>query len=614
MRIKLFSFILALLALLILLPKTTAAAQNFTTDYEVIYTVEENANTKATINVSLTNTTEQYYASSYALQVGFKTIQNLNATDQDGKITPSVTKTDDGQIIELNFNNRVVGKGKKMTFTLTFETPDIARNQGGVTEINIPGIKNAETFNSFSVKVVPPPGSKETLYIKPNQKNNSLTFNKEQLGQSGISIAFGTEQNFAFGLKYHLKNSNLFPIKTEVALPPTTNYQIVKIDSINPKPKNVTKDEDGNWLAEYHLAPSQRLDILLKGKVKLSLSPKKEELSESNYKKYTASDKYWETENPEIKRLAKQLKTAENIYDYVVETLNYDFDRVTQKKDRLGAEKTLSAPESAVCLEFTDLFIALARAAGIPAREINGYAYTENEKQRPLTRVEDILHAWPEYYNLEQETWIMVDPTWGSTTGGTDYFHVFDLDHITFVRKGVDSTYPIPAGGYKLPGEDEGKDVQVVFAEKFETNIPKLIVENNFKNAYPSGSKIEGILTVRNSGSFESNTELLQIKSDFLTPQVQQAVLTSIPPFGFREVKVGFDKTSLTTNKVSTMDIILQNDKTSYNTKISPFTLTEGRIIGGIIFGISIIILSFAAFKARGIHFFRREKKPSLRR
>ena len=93
-------------------------------------------------------------------------------------------------------------------------------------------------------------------------------------------------------------------------------------------------------------------------------------------------------------------------------------------------------------MEFTDLFITIARSAGIPAREVNGFAYTENPDIQPLSLVNDVLHAWPEYYDSEKGVWIPVDPTWGSTTGGVDYFSKLDLRHFTFVVHGKDSTKP----------------------------------------------------------------------------------------------------------------------------------------------------------------------------
>ena len=187
--------------------------------------------------------------------------------------------------------------------------------------------------------------------------------------------------------------------------------------------------------------------------------------------------KYWQSDNEQIKLLAANLKTPEAIYDFVTKTLKYDTARVQPNVQRMGALAILQSPSQAICLEFTDLFIALARAAGIPAREINGYAYTDNPQLQPLSLVNDVLHAWPEYYDSTKGAWIPVDPTWGATSG-IDYFNKLDLRHFAFVVHGAnlinpsstckDAKYtgsvlcPYPAGNYKV-ANDPQKDVYVSF-------------------------------------------------------------------------------------------------------------------------------------------------------
>jgi len=103
------------------------------------------------------------------------------------------------------------------------------------------------------------------------------------------------------------------------------------------------------------------------------------------------------------------------------------------------------------CMEFTDTFIALARSMGIPAREINGYAYSKDPEKNPINisiNEGDRLHAWPEFYD-PNFGWVQIDPTWGNTSG-IDYFSKLDLNHIVLVTKGIDSKYPIAAGFNKI--------------------------------------------------------------------------------------------------------------------------------------------------------------------
>lgn len=456
------------------LPPAAFALENFTTAYDVTYTVNENGITNAKFDVFLTNTSSKVYASSYKIILGFVNIANVSAYDPDGKINPRVISTDNEVGIELTFNKKVVGINKKLPFTFSFDTTEVAQKQGEVFEINIPGISRQNKFTDFKVHVKVPSSFGAPSYIKPNIKTKNLDFTKEQLGESGISIAFGNKQYYRFKLAYHLKNSHVFPIKTEIALPPKTGYQTVTIGNISPKPLNIRQDGDGNYLAQYSLLPGKKIDVIATGRVQVVLKPKKETLSPQKTKQYLAQKPYWEN-SEKIKELGQKLKTPRAIYQYVWQTLTYDFSRVINNSPRLGAKEVLLNPSSAVCLEFTDLFIAIARSAGIPARELNGYAYTQNQKQRPLSLVKDILHAWPEYYDQQQETWIMVDPTWANTTGGIDYFNTFDLDHIVFVIKGSQSDYPIPAGGYKPEGAENVKDVEVSFSDPFEPQVSEKI-------------------------------------------------------------------------------------------------------------------------------------------
>jgi len=611
--IILFLFIFSLY----LIPSHVFAESNFTTDYSVTYNVLENALTHVTFNISLANKTSQYYASSYGIQVGFKNIENVLASDNGGKITPQISKNNDGNNIEITFNDRVVGLDKELNFSISFDTRDIAQKSGKIWDINIPGLTEQKSYNSFNVNVIVPKFLGTPSYIKPDTGkliDGNLLFTKEELGESGISISFGKEQIYNFNLLYHLKNSNLFPIKTEIALPPSTNYQDVQIFSINPKPQNVILDKDGNWLAQYVLLPSKKIDIAVEGKAKIWLSPKKEKLSDAELKKYVKEQPYWQTSKKEIKDLALKLKTPYDIYQYVVSTLTYDYNRVQNNQPRVGAYGALKNPTSAVCLEFTDLFITMARAAGIPAREINGFAFTQNSKERPLSLVKDILHAWPEYYDYDLQTWVMIDPTWSNTTGGVDYFYTLDFDHFTFAIKGVSSTYPIPAGGYKTSDNDIIRDINVVLGDDFSSQSQTLTLSEDFAKSYFSGFSPQGNILVKNDSYTISLPQEITIGTDFLEPLFQKIYLGSIPPFGFIKIPIKFNKPSLLTNKADTIRIAINENYISKEIKISPFILNIWTILGGtalvsIIIGISYVIYKTrrhtVSGKARNLPFFK---------
>jgi transglutaminase-like putative cysteine protease len=611
MRKVLFAFLLLLISFLYL-PRTALADSNFTTDYNVTYTIGTDAKTHVSINATLTNITSNYYASSYSISAGFTDIKNITASDSDGSITPNVSSNSKGSTITVNFNTRSVGLNSKLPFNISFDTNEIAENLNNTWNINIPGIANQEDFSSFNSTVVYPSSLGNPTYIKPTLLNqtvvsngNKLLFTKTDLGSSGISIAFGNFQVYNFDLTYHLENKNIFPVSTEIALPPTTNYQDIAIDSISIKPNNVIADKDGNWLAQYVLSPSKKYNIDVVGKAKVYLNPKSETLDNKSIQDYLKPQTYWESNNQKIISIANNLKTPYAIYQYVVKTLNYDFARIQSSSPRLGAYKALENPNSAVCLEFTDLFIALSRAAGIPAREIDGFAYTNNTTERPLSLTEDVLHAWPEYYDFDKKTWEMVDPTWGNTTGGIDYFNALDFDHFAFVVKGENSNYPIPAGGYKFSQNTQTKDVNVVIGTSFATQIGKISTNVQIPDITLSGLPFGGNIKISNPGGILIPKQQITINSNYLTPNNQTLQSVDIPPFGNIYIPFSFNKVPFLTNKADTIKITVGNNTTYKNIRFVPFFVNRTFIFGGILFVSFGIILSLIAYLLRRLSLFK---------
>lgn len=616
---KIFLILLTFVLLITFTPNSFAA-ENFSTDYNVTYNIKSNADTRVDINVILTNLSDNYYASSYDIDVGFKDLRNLSSFQLDEKINSTVMETKNGSKIHIPFSQKIVGRNSKLNFNVSFDTNEIAQNLTNVWDINIPGISKKSDFANFKVTVNYPSFLGKPAYIKPalphvliNLSGNSINFSREDLGESGISLAFGSYQVYDFDLTYHLQNKNLFNIKTEIALPPSTNYQDVQITKMNPMPLNVYIDNDGNWLAQYDLKSSQKLDVKVIGQAKVYLNPKEVNASKEQLEKYLQQESYWETNENKIKELSKRLKTPKAIYDYVVKALNYDFSRVETQSPRLGALGALNNPNSAVCLEFTDLFIALARSAGIPARSVNGYAYTENSRQRPLSFIKDVLHAWPEYYDSNRSMWVMVDPTWGNTTNGVDYFDVLDFDHFTFVKNGIKSSYPIPAGGYKYSSDLNVKDVNVSMSSRFKEYRKNLLLSLDISQNHIAGFPIKGKINIENNSGVLSNTETGYVYSDKLSPNYQIIEIPVIPPFGKAYSNFGFNKTDALTNEADAIRISVDGKSAYKNIYISPFFLDKWFLLGGVLIVFFITAIPIAYTGLRRLYILRQRGKSNLR-
>lgn len=449
------------------------AAGEFTTTLQSSYQVTENS-THVSQTFQLKNNFSTMYVTEYALEVGSNRISNVKTITANGepaetKVTPRGNKTS----ITIQFSDKVIGKDQVREFTVSYDSPDIAIRTGKVLEVNIPKLANPNDFSQYSATIIVPSLYDAPTLATPKQftttnKDGKTSVTFSNVGQqTGISVLFGTRQTAQFSLTYHIENPTGQRGKITIALPPDTTYQRIYYTSIDPQPEEIHPDADGNWLATYVLNAGEKQSIKAIGNAVITLTPQEHAtlLTERPGKEYLNDSVHWQVSNPDIQKLGKQLKTPKAIYDYVVKTLTYDYSRLQGNNKRLGAAEILKNPTAAVCLEFTDLFIALARAAGIPAREINGFAFTQNDTLRPLSLVRDVLHAWPEYWDETTSHWIAVDPTWENTTGGVDYFSHLDFNHIVFAIHGQDSERPYAAGEYKFQGE-ETKDIVVSFGKE----------------------------------------------------------------------------------------------------------------------------------------------------
>lgn len=480
--IKIIASILLFLILIIRFQIPVAAQSEFSVDATVTYDVQESGKTIVTHNIVLENNFSNIYATNYGLGLENIETQNISATDLNGKKIPvEVQKDGVSTKIKISFSDAVVGKGNKRNFSISYENGSFAVRTGEIWEVSVPRLEEETSFRNYKVILKVPSGFGLEAYISPKPESSQTDskgliyiFNRSQLTKTGISAGFGQFQIFSYNLSYHLENPLGKNAVTQIALPPDTAFQKVYLQNLEPKPDNVTVDSDGNWLASYILTARQRIDVVASGSVQIFAGyrtfpkPTDKELSDN-----LLETEFWQVNDPIIKALATELKTPKAIYDYVSKTLKYDFNRVQPNVQRMGAVSALNNPTQAICMEFTDLFIAIARAAGIPAREINGYAYTENPELQPLSLVADVLHAWPEYYDKDKGVWIPVDPTWASTSGGINYFDKLDLRHFAFVIHGESDIMPYPPGSYKL-GPNPQKDVYVSFGKLPEERTSNL--------------------------------------------------------------------------------------------------------------------------------------------
>lgn len=448
-------------------------ASEFRTDYFVDYYLEEKDNNIATnvsFHIKITNLTTNSFIRKFSIMFpkGFQ-IGNIRAKDDFISINPEITVENENQKIGVEFSNPLVGLNQENNIYLDFLQYNLFKVNGNVWEVILPTVENRESGGEYIVKVHLPINSGKKISIsKP--KPSHITQNEiiwSNPANKTIYAVFGNQQNFDLELRYHLKNPRVTRVYTDISFPPDTLYQKVFVNLVEPYPADVFMDDDGNYLGRYYLNPKEEKTIYFKGSISLFSEPRndmKEPIKTlfSSQKKYLLSQTgHWKIDTVPV---IPNTDIIQNVYDYTINTLTYNYGRLETDVNRLGASQALVFPDQAVCTEYSDVFVALARANGIYAREIQGYGFSSDQNIRPLSVNSDILHSWPEYYDTKTQLWVPLDPTWEDTSG-IDYKSSFDLNHIVFAIHGEKSDYPYPAGSYKK--EDVTKDVNIKATSDF---------------------------------------------------------------------------------------------------------------------------------------------------
>lgn len=230
-----------------------------------------------------------------------------------------------------------------------------------------------------------------------------------------------------------------------VTLIPKTleNKQQVLSTQFSVKPSRVF-DLGNNRYAEFVIEDlKDTIDIRIESRMKLFRYDLSTARNNSNNAVSTSSppemylkeEEYIDLSNPVIKATSEKIQGQDdisivrNIYDFDLQTLSYDFEKANAANARtLGASAAIQTKKG-VCVEYADVFVALCRAKGIPAKYVGGIP-TEgglpSEQQGVPTggnaptghKKISKGHAWAEAY-IRPYGWVPFDPTWGDTNAAS---------------------------------------------------------------------------------------------------------------------------------------------------------------------------------------------------
>lgn len=365
----------------------------------------------------------------------------------------------------LKLENRRVEGGTEVILTISFTPPFSGRLEYGFSymasgwvsgtgpkyEARLGGVRMERgdyPYENYLLTIKGPPGSRLFWYEPreaiPSADGLSLTYSTSVRAPGvfeGLLVTFYTSPAYyKLTLSEEVKNTGKGDCELimNLLLFGRKGNHFASIVSSDPPVGSLYIDGENNFYASFglKLAPGEkrRLKLELVWMVGLhdpALSPSNAGTLDdlpSGMEEYTKGREWWEVE--ELRPLALQLAGGErNLYLLCEGFLKWMDQTITYvpTERRQGALETYQKKKGD-CDCFSDLFITLLRALGVPSRLSFGWTVEENGIGN---------HAWAEVY-LPGLEWQPVDPTW--SRGSEKYLFRMDPLHLCRGSRGLSSS------------------------------------------------------------------------------------------------------------------------------------------------------------------------------
>lgn len=358
----------------------------------------------------------------------------------------------------LNISNLVLAYGE--------DFPDALSGSALATKLNAPiilidgkDITNQKTYlNSSAFQNIFLLGGKGIISSEVEQVlNGTITYLNQHQYEIVDEYTVTSDRDANVDLGFGLGNSSNSYNQTELDL-----------TASGPNMKIISNAEEKTATASAYIKNGQALQYkivrtVLNSGINYNINPldvSSDYSGFSDYKKYTTAEEKVESDDPIIKAKADELfkgitnpyLKAKKAYEFVNSYMTYDI--INANKGALHAINTKTGD----CEDYSELFIALLRASGVPSRLVVGLLVTPDQFNEGRAYTENDGHAWPEFY-LSGFGWIFLEPTNVSKVNGVkivDYSFFANLSspsHFLFSYNIFDGRY-----GYSV---DNGADLVI---------------------------------------------------------------------------------------------------------------------------------------------------------
>ncbi|MFW5702761.1 MAG: transglutaminase-like domain-containing protein [Candidatus Dojkabacteria bacterium] len=383
--------------------------------------------------------------------------------------------------------------------------PELGERVGGLLDAYIPAFSEDFEFEQGNTKytyrtrlrIPSSAGTENIVSVEPNSNFSEgnfdvYVFDQNKLLGKFVWVQRGDSQVYKFSLVQPLLPTaerasgdiNRYKIIIPRDMVEERIEQRIYLTEISPEPIGINVDADGNLIGVFQVDANEETDVRIEGYALLQNRGAERRLSEvagslealdevdgSSADVYLSESEFWEVGNSAIQEAALEkggettdvYELASNIYEQVVAEIDYSEVKRFGINESQGALRTLEGG-AAVCMEYSDLYLSLLRARGVPTRAAFGYGYDSRlagNAQEP--------HQWVQVYLPGTNSWITVDVTWGETganvIGG-------DLNHFFTHVASSDPNTPSVLSRLSLSGGGE------LLSPEFEVEVVESIPEN----------------------------------------------------------------------------------------------------------------------------------------
>lgn len=379
-------------------------------------------------------------------------------------------------------------------------------------------------------------------------------------------------------------NGKFFKLMLNITIPQQTPYQNVSYYLPN---KSTLYDDDGNNVAYIEV---YNKSSLYKYAVRADINSQSRHLTSFNETYYIPSNLLQYTKQskhiiitPAIKSRAVQITSNyQNDLDKIAALTIWTHNYITYDIDELGKNKDSDSVYSnpvGVCVEYTNLFIALSRSLGYPTRSVLGYAYSVEYGWQ--------LHSWAEVYIGE---WVGADPTWNEVG-------YIDATHIP-IYFGMDTELADYANAYLLSDEANiqwigqeslGTGTHDIKLLDYETSVLKYDI-NSYPSELPIGGSGAVLLSVQSPDYRTYSVQVVPCSADYQLLVFDEYSKDVFLHPGLNNIILPYTVSSnLDRNYIYTCPVTVAHDSsvdivdiriTSEKTPGSKFTLTVPRYYG----------------------------------